>query len=347
MNNKNILVQAFLKSFDYSTKEQAFLLEKSVPVINESIDKKVYIQYVDQWLKNCPSCNISAEDYTIECYDRATTAIQGLLRENIDNDTLLVCTNKEHPALTSILHEFKNVYVMNYDTEIISENLVFIKNEIKKYKKVVIYCIGTTAEGFITPNYFLCQLKEFLENNNVEHLLILDDCQGMFFVPRDYSIFDHIIYTCHVYLRDFDMGIVLSKNNKIHTDVKAVTNLIHFLKCTDLLMNNYLKASYLMKNICQMYFEDYFSKGMLRLPKYYSINTIWCCQVPNFKIDKETFKKVETELKTYEVNITKPSQDRIPYVYIHCRCFQYLTMPNLFLPALKAIENTIKTYQKL
>jgi hypothetical protein len=40
---------------------------------------------------------------------------------------------------------------------------------------------------------------------------MIDDVHGMFLIPRDYSIFDYILYTAHSLIPNYEMGFLISK----------------------------------------------------------------------------------------------------------------------------------------
>lgn len=349
MNNTE-LVDTYLSDLNYSKEQIDFLERESGKLTMQEYYKydEQYTALTDTWFKNCSNCNISSKDYTLNCYSSGTEGIITMLEKHIDKDTLLICSNREHQALMKVLNKIPNKLIVDYDTEILKNNFFYIKQVIQTYKKVVVYCIGTTMQGFITPSIFLVNLKKILVNSNIEHIMILDDCQGMFYTPRDYSIFDYILYTCHVQLPSFDMGVVISKKEKELPGTKSQKNIKHFLDCFEIFKKEDIRKVYNFKYMCETYFGKYLACNRLyHHPNCLCADTIWSVHIPHLPKDQKTLQKIEELLNEYEMHMSYSRDDELECPCLYIRCFQYMIHPQFLQPGLKTVENILNTYQIL
>ena len=126
------------------------------------------------------------KDFHIEIHKNATSFINQIYTKYIDNDTFVVS-------------------ILEHDS---------IKNNVKKvennFTKMFLYVAGI-VESNIIPQAYYNKLKDRLIKENIPHHFVLDDVQSMFIVPRDYSIFDKVIFTCHSLIPHYNSGILLTK----------------------------------------------------------------------------------------------------------------------------------------
>jgi hypothetical protein len=126
----------------------------------------------------------------------------------------VLTTEQEHPAVKYFLNT-DNIYVLQ--VEDINKRDV-IKRIIRKYKQskcknffLMMAGVIPGSAKILDQNFFV-ELKQALIINKIPNVLILDDCQGIYMVDRDYSIFDGILGTAHVLIKsNFEMGILLTK----------------------------------------------------------------------------------------------------------------------------------------
>ena len=141
----------------------------------------------------------------------ATNIINELFDKYVDDETLVLTTDSEHDSVLNNLKKCKN-------TDIIISHLTLNKSALERcrgFKKVFVYIIGTyCATGFIVADSFLKTIKSYLTTNNIKHTLVLDAVQEMFLFPRDYSMFDYVIGTAHALIPNYNMGILLSKEER-------------------------------------------------------------------------------------------------------------------------------------
>lgn len=170
-------------------------------------------------------------------------------------DVLFITSSCEHDIVKSHFHLFPNhitLFKNNNDKQINN-----ILRDLSKYKKVLIYHIGTgITNGEIFDNKLFLELKAkiLLCNPLCEVTMVLDDVQGMFIVPRDYSIFDYVIGTAHS-LTEYDMGMVISKNDDYGYKVKNWLN--DYIPKVSIVKQHYNEIidvyNYLLENLhCKM-----------------------------------------------------------------------------------------------
>lgn len=251
-----------------------------------------------------PLCNLS-ELYSVRVDKCATTLIQSLFDTYIDDDTLVIYTENEHYKIKEILNTFKNRLVLSYN-DILKLNMSKIASTLSKYKKVFIYIIGTQlSSGEITPQYFFVKLKELLYIYNCQYKLVLDDVHGMYFVPRDYSIFDYIIGTTHALIPTYHMGILIGKENMNKFGKNGYHWINDYFKALDVLLARKEKI-YLFNYVLEQNLADVFAKGKCQLltqkaPHLFAVKTDQINFNQDFKDEMDNYgirlEGVNNELK--------------------------------------------------
>jgi len=208
MNN---FIKDWINSNQYTEEELKLMeTERNIPGILSSNDS--YESLCKEWIKYLPYSNLNSNT-TITVDDCETNIIDKLFSLYVNDETLVISSNKEHPSVTNNLDKCKNKIILDYENDILKLNYSKIINEISKYKNVFVIIVGThVSNGMITPQCFFVTLKEILKN--VNHKIVLDDAQGIFLVHRDYSIFDYILGTAHATIERYNMGICISNNNQ-------------------------------------------------------------------------------------------------------------------------------------
>ena len=164
--------------------------------------------------KFCPSSNITTDDYTVRFDLCATNIIKQLSTHFDQEDTLIVTSNNEHINVQNAFSDAKNLYVINADEVIHKFKTAELIAECKKWKNVFFYVIGTElSRGKIAPNPWFKHIRKELSGINLT--ICLDDVQGMYLVPRDYSLFDYVIGTAHSLITPFDLGICFQRKSGV------------------------------------------------------------------------------------------------------------------------------------
>lgn len=288
---------------------------------------------VSEYFNRMPDCNCSIYTHHLSFEVSATTFIDALFNKYVDNDTLVISTDSEHPNVKFRLNTCKNLITLSLHTDILSYNLNKLQNKIIKYKKVFVYIIGTRNNtGEITPQLFLKKLKEILIKNNIEYKFILDDVQGMFLVPRDYSLFDYVIGTAHAIVDGFDMGILISKTKEFGKEAYNWGS--RYLESLDIILKRKDKM-FLFKQICIQYFNKYNSI----IPYFITddnVPYIYYFKTNNIYISKELAKTLSKyNLLVSDISFSCDS-------FIQMRCHKFIKDETLLDKAILVIDYLLK-----
>lgn len=180
---------------------------------NDTITKDPeYIQLVKFYNK---LLNLKEEfNYRVEVDAHCTALIEKLFKRYVSKDTFVLTTEQEHPSVKIFLPK-NNTYIV-YVNELKKENIII--QIVQKFKEsgckdfFLIMAGVMPASSEIIDEIFFKQLKLALNKSNIKHIFVLDDCQGLYMIDRDYSDFDCILGTAHVVVRyGFSMGILYTK----------------------------------------------------------------------------------------------------------------------------------------
>ena len=249
----------------FTPEERALL---NTPREEKIIQSNEFLDLVQEYFSRMPYCNISNKDRYITFNDSGTSFIKDIFDYEVDDNTLVISTLYEHGSVKDQLSHCKNVLYLDFEKDIRAQNITKILEEAKKYKKVFVYIIGTQiCTGEITPQNFFESLKEALVKENINHKILIDDVHGMFVVPRDYSFFDYILYTAHSMVRNYEMGLLISREKRF--GIEAYNWGKDYLPRLDLILNRKDKMLYF-----NLAFYQYFSEVLSN--KYFStyVNTV-------------------------------------------------------------------------
>lgn len=259
MKKLNDLVNWYINYKGFTKEEEDLLLglREDTPVLaDDESFKKLEQEYFDRM----PYCNISTENRFIRFGESGTSLINQVFEKEVDDETMVITTRYEHNAVVDCLNKCKNVTKLVIE-DLNQFNYKKIQDVCKDYKKVFVYIIGTQLmTGEITPQLFFIGLKELLEKTNKEYKIMIDDVHGMFLTPRDYSIFDYVLYTAHSLVCDYNMGCLISKDGSI--GIKAYNWGVDYLKRLDIVLSRKDKL-FMFKNILAQYFAE-----LLADPRY-------------------------------------------------------------------------------
>lgn len=230
-----------------------------------------YLSCQNQLFDAMPWTENIRNSYNFYFTPSCTAAIDSLFDKYVDDHTLVITTSLEHPSVLANLEKCKHVVVLDYPESTLRVNNSFIKrvhDKVSKHindtlftdmNKVFIYVVGTyVAYSNIHSNSMIQDLvnvaSRFITEDNIT--TVLDDCQGMFLVPRDYSMFDFVLCTSHAITR-LDSGIILSNKQVVGTQaLEPISKLIERLQPV---LDRRYKLS-LFREIMSQYFDQYRGK---------------------------------------------------------------------------------------
>lgn len=313
-------------------KEQHLITKVNSTSPQESSDIE-FDEIEREYFSRMPFCNISENTHHITFSSCATDFINGLFEKYVDNETLVIHSNNEHDNVVKNWQQCKNTLEVNYDTEIKPLNVHRIINESKKYKKVFVYIIGTQiSTGQITPQLFFEKLKEQFIINNIKHTIVLDDVHGMFLTPRDYSIFDYVLYTAHALIKKYDMGIMVSKDKFMGN--QAINWGKEYLEMLDVILKRKEKMRLFPQIMREEFYEEILS-NQCQLCDYVTPH-IFSLKTNGMRFTTQMYER----LNNY--NIRLEGIDK-PNTYIRFRAQHYIQHPEYLTKGLEMVYNIMES----
>ncbi len=240
--------------------------EKNILKTGCSADVKHEYQYnllVQDYFDRMPFCNIDPSTHWISFEKDGTTFINNIFEKEVDEKTLVISTVFEHNSVKENLKNH-NTYLFKSTEDIRNFDFSTLKTICKGYDKVFVYIIGTRIDtGEVIPQWFFNDLDNELNKLNIPHKIMLDDVHGMFLIPRDYSLFDYVLYTAHAIVKNYDMGLLISKNNNLVGQC-AYNWGKDYLERLDILLNRYSKIEQFY-DIMTQYFNKLLNDPHLEL----------------------------------------------------------------------------------
>lgn len=300
-----------------------------------------YKQALDKYFNLMLNCNISSETHEIKCDKKATFFINRLFDKYVDDETLVICSEDEHTSVKERLVISKHVFLLNYDNDICALKINNIIQKAKQYKKVFVYIIGThISTGRVIPQIFFKRLKEGLNKNNIKHTMILDDVHGMFLVPRDYSIFDYIVFTAHALIRDFDEGMLICKKGDSIEGNKGYNWLERYYESLQVILRRQEKLR-LFNNIMTEYFSKYLAYKDFSLYHNRIASHIFSIAVKNKSFNEELYLILKNE---YYIRLEGFNNLTAPHIFIRFRAAQFIKEPEKLIEGLEFLESVLYAF---
>ena len=300
----------------------------------------------EEWERNL-------EGYHLYLGKSATDLINKICDKHIKDDVLVITSIVEHPAVKDAVERLgrtnKDHVILDYINGIQNLNIsqVIEACENKKYKKAFVMIIGTqVTTGEVTPQKFFIKLKDYLESQGIETVMAIDDAQGMYLVPRNYNIFDYVIYTAHTLVREHLMGMLWSKE-ELDFGMQYAGWLSQYYKKLKVMLRfqeKYNSFSDVMKDELREYlYTDYVNYVSDSVPYIFSVK-VDC--PPRFIYDAYT---ADNWLLDYEVKLENADYLNDECFYIKLRAAQYITTPEkltIAIPKIKAILDKVIDYKE-
>lgn len=299
-------------------------------------NEEQYEGLIQEYFDRMPYNNLTLKDHTITFERSATTFIKTLFNNHVNNETLVITSDSEHPNVRECVNQCKNTLILSHNTDIKGYKIFKIISEAKKYKKVFVYIIGTqNANGEITPQRFFEVLIDNFKKNNIEYTLVIDDVQGMFLIPRDYSIFDYVIGTAHAIVDGFNMGILISKKGEF--GCRAYNWASNYLKAVDVVLNRKQKI-FQFKDVLIEYFGKYLKRNTVTLSNEFSAPYIFYMKIPsNIEISDELQLLLHDKYVLFpDKNNGKNSK------FVHLRAHQFIQHPEFLQEGLDLVSDILR-----
>lgn len=288
-----------------------------------------------EYFNRMPFCNISEKTHHITFSQRATDFINGLFDKHVDDETLVIYSNNEHNNVKKNIEKCKNKIELNYEDDILKLKTFDVIQKCKKYKKVFVYIIGTQiSTGQITPQTFFEKLKSEFIKNNIQHTIVIDDVHGMFISPRDYSLFDYILFTAHALIRPYDMGFMISKDKFM--GIQAYNWGCEYLEMLDVILKRKEKLklfSYVMKEeFIELLINERISLCEYTTPHIFSLKTV------GYKFTQKMYDILDDN------EIRLEGIDNPINTFIRFRAQHYIKNPEYLENGIKIINNIFSNF---
>lgn len=239
---------------------------------------------------------LNTNKFHLTLENNASYFIEELFNKHVDNDTFIIgCL--VHSTIIKELERYNNKYILSYnDIKNLNINKLILKYKESNCKKLFIY-LSSTVEQQLVSQLFYENLKKELVNQNINHIIVLDDVTTMFIIPKNYEIFDYIIYTGHSLLPNFNCGMLFYKNN-IDTGYKDYIAAYTYLQQLLLFLSK--KDKILLFNIMmQQYFIEELSYNIFNFSNFTTPNIFYIILTNNKLYN--VVNKYKEELKSYDI----------------------------------------------
>ena len=272
---------------------------------------------------------------TISFANAGKDFIHMIFDKYVDDDTLVITSHYEHTSVKEHLAKCKNVIKFNMQ-EMRSLNVSKAILEAKKYKKAFVYIVGTNiTTGEITPQDFFIKLKTELDNYNIQYKMMCDDVHGMFLTPRDYSIFDYVLYTAHSLVSAYECGILIQKGRQPEFGELVYNWGYNYLDRLDIILARRVKL-FMFKHIMTERFRKLLTNPRLSLYSDTSQH-IFSIKTQDIYISQETWE----EMNNYFIRF---GEHRMRENQVRMRCQEFLKQtPEEIIEGCNKFENLMLT----
>lgn len=288
-----------------------------------------YLQVSKNLQKLIP--NFYNSSFDLQLAPTATDLINELFKQEVDDDTLVITSEREHPSVIKARSKCKNVFIANYNDYFVNQKL---KDLPTNCKKVFLYIISTqVGTGEITPSSSITKIASFYRHRNIPVVICLDDCQGLFCINRDYCIFDYVLFTAHSLFKGVNQGMLFSRSKEIGLyNEEIISKIYEKFQLIDDKKDKIL----LFKNVMTQTFFDFINKNNCKLNyDYNNFNGIFSFEIPSEFATKE----LQDWLMPSYAYLDYDFESNADKAYIRFRAQQFITHPDKLLEAIEKVEN--------
>ena len=199
-------IKNYLDSF-FTNDEKSLFLTKP----NQQLESHLsWYELENKYKELTGSCGLQM--FYMKTAENASYFICQIFQKHVDEQTFVVYS-PAHSVIKEETDKISNKYQIKYNDIInfdVDKIISLYQNS--GCNKIFIY-LPQIIEQKLLLQTFCDQLKQALYNNNIKHVIVLDDVATMFIIPKDYSCFDYVIFTCHSLVPTFDCGLLFCKEN--------------------------------------------------------------------------------------------------------------------------------------
>lgn len=294
----------------------------------------------DEYFSRMPGCKCTHLNKDLSFNVSGTSFINMLFDKYVDDDTLVITSDSEHPSTQARVAESKNKLILSHYNIIRKYDIDYIMNEAKKFKKAFVYIIGTRNDtGEVTPQQFFEDLKKAFEQNGITYKIVLDDVQGMFVVPRDYTLYDFVLGTAHAMIDNYDMGMLIS--NEYIGGYKAYNWGKEYLDRIDIILKRKDKM-----NIFKQVMEHYYDKDIKDNPKRHFSEVMTSPAIFYMKLEDDFEVSKEISLFLESLNLLLPDSQLSKRKFIRLRSHWFYLEESFIPKILKVMDYILNTKNK-
>ena len=258
-------IEAKLKDYIDNFYEEKDLLTMAKPIVfNTDNIQNDTPYYPDKYKDICNKIlrlldNIDLLDkYRIEVDYRCRFLTEKLLKTYVDSDSLVITSNSDHNTTLDLLNNYNTCIIdrnkIKDNQELVIENIV---TEFKNghYKKLFFIMVSTVSQLCVSiDESFFAKLKAVLVKEQIPHIMVLDSCQDIFIIKKNYEIFDAFLATSHV------LSCLLPKVGLLFTKLpKQVgfvnTEILNLIYPKLEIINKYKDKAIIFNNLMHEYFK--------------------------------------------------------------------------------------------
>ena len=258
-------IEAKLKDYIDNFYEEKDLLTMAKPIVfNTDNIQNDTPYYPDKYKDICNKIlrlldNIDLLDkYRIEVDYRCRFLTEKLLKTYVDSDSLVITSNSDHNTTLDLLNSYNTCIIdrnkIKDNQELVIENIV---TEFKNghYKKLFFIMVSTVSQLCVSIDEgFFAKLKAVLVKEQIPHIMVLDSCQDIFIIKKNYEVFDAFLATSHV------LSCLLPKVGLLFTKLpKRVgfvnTEILNLIYPKLEIINKYKDKAIIFNNLMYEYFK--------------------------------------------------------------------------------------------
>lgn len=219
------------------------------------------INNVKNFCEMLPFCNLIDPTFKIE-----QDGINNILNTLLNDKTILITTKSNR---CNISHN--NILYINHSQKEIP---------IKDNQNIIFYLQGVNSNtGEIIHQKYFEYIKSKFQNSKI----VLDDTDGMFIVPRDYSIFDYVVCNCNN-LIDENEWLIINTTDHSNENDKCIMN-----KISKTLSND--KKLIYFKNTMKSLLSEYLYHNSFYYTYFDSVNHMLCIRLNTNNIIEDKLPK--------------------------------------------------------
>lgn len=287
------LMQSYLNNFFTNDEKSLFLAD-----YNQQDDHSLSWNELEDEYKKI-SMNDSLQSFHMKISSHARDFSHYLFQKHVNEKTFVVY-NLAHLSIKEDIDKIKNKYQILYDDVInfkIDKIISLYQNS--GCNKIFIYLPQLIEQQMLLQS-FCDKLKDVLQNNNINHIMVLDDVSTMFIVPKNYDCFDYVLFTCHALVPNFDRGILFYKYN-IDCGGEDCAVAESYLNSLRMVLSKRDKIL-LFNQMLYQYFAEELQSDLFYIPNNTAPNIFYILYNNNAKISSNIIKKHQEKLANFGIN---------------------------------------------